>query len=159
VVPEPVAFVADAMLGSLARKLRVLGFDTVYYREGSDSDLEGLARRQNRILLTSDERLFQHATAKGLRAFLVKGSNERARVRSMVGEADSASVVLVRGTTRCAECNGVLKAVRRAGLEGRIPEKVLRRHRDFYECTTCLKIYWKGRHWSRLRRLSALVGP
>jgi uncharacterized protein len=157
-VQRQATFVADAMLGSLARKLRILGFDTVYYREGSDSDLEGLARRQSRILLTSDERLLTHAAAKGLRAFLVKGSNERARVASMVGEADRASVVLVRGPTRCAECNGVLKAVKRAELEGRVPEKVRRRHRDFYACATCLKFYWKGRHWSRLCRLSALFG-
>ncbi len=39
-MPTGPRFVADAMLGSLARKLRIFGFDTLYFREGPDLELE-----------------------------------------------------------------------------------------------------------------------
>ena len=50
-------FVADAMLGSLARKLRALGFDTAYYKSGDDLGIITLAARSSRIILTADRSL------------------------------------------------------------------------------------------------------
>lgn len=154
---RPPAFVADAMLGSLARKLRVFGYDTVYFRDGPDSELERLASDEGRILLTSDRRLFAHAASKGLLAFLVQGSSERSRLESVVEGAKRASIRLEHGPTRCAYCNGELALVRKAGVAGRIPKAVLAKHRVFYRCAGCDKFYWKGRQWSRLRRLSSVL--
>ncbi len=155
--PEPQRFLADAMLGSLARKLRVFGFDTAYFREGPDSELERLAREEGRILLTSDRRLFADATARGLQTFLVKGRSERARMLSIADQATRLSIRLEPGATRCALCTGELTPVSKRDLAGRLPESVRRRHRLFYRCAGCDKLYWKGRHWSRLRRLSSIL--
>jgi|SRR5208283_2379097 len=145
------------MLGSLARKLRVFGFDTVYFRDGPDSELERVARVERRILLTSDRGLFADAEARGLTAFLVQGRSERARLQSMVERARGVSVRLTPGETRCALCNGELVPVRKSDVAGRVPEAVRRRHRAFYACEGCDKVYWKGRHWSRLRRLDSVL--
>jgi hypothetical protein len=147
------------MLGSLARKLRVFGFDTEYFRDGPDSELERLAREEGRILLTSDRRLFAHATARGLQTFLVQGRSERARIESIVEQASSASIGLDPGATRCALCNEALTPLKKGDLKGRVPESVRRRHREFYACDRCSKLYWKGRQWSRLRRLSSVLRP
>jgi len=145
------------MLGSLARKLRVFGFDTAYFRDGQDSELERLARDERRILLTSDRRLFGDATDRGLQAFLVNGRSERARVLSIAEQARQFSIRLEPGATRCALCNGTLTLVSRGDLAGRLPESVRRRHRQFYECASCDKLYWKGKHWSRLRKLASVL--
>ncbi len=50
-------FLADNMLGSLARWLRFLGFDTAYPDVLTDKDLKELARQENRVLLTRDKEL------------------------------------------------------------------------------------------------------
>ena len=150
-------FVADAMLGSLARKLRIFGFDTLYFREGSDSDLERIARVENRIIVTSDRSLVAHSTRAGLTAFGVFGRNDRQRLGSLVEQARGGAVSLRAGPPRCALCNGVLERLARSQVSGSLPESVAMRHRLFYWCSACRKFYWRGGHWSRMRGLSSLL--
>ncbi len=150
-------FIADAMLGSLARKLRIFGFDTVYFREGPDSDLERIARSEGRVILTSDRALLEHSRRRGLRALCVTGKSERARIERLREEARAAGTELNPGAPRCALCNRVLARVARAEVEADLPSSIARRHRLYFRCTGCDKLYWRGRHWSRLRGLSSLM--
>ena len=54
-------FVADVMLGRLARWLRALGHDTLYFRDAPDSRLLGSALRELAwALLASSEFRFNH---------------------------------------------------------------------------------------------------
>lgn len=145
------------MLGSLARKLRVFGFDTVYFRIGPDSNLRKIASEERRIILTADRSLWREANSSKLDALLLEGQNDRERLRSLVEKASKASIRLKPGETRCAVCNGSLLIVRRADVSSRIPRGVFRRHRLYYECTQCGRLFWKGKHWSRLRRLSYIL--
>jgi len=154
---RPPRFVADAMLGSLARKLRIFGYDTVYFKEGGDDVLEALARKEKRVILTSDKPLFKHSQSVGLQAFLVEGSSDRARLLSIKGQAGSTlEFGLGKGrASRCAVCNGELELVgKRDAAATTVPAKVLARHRLFFRCTSCSRFYWRGMHWERLRRLS-----
>jgi uncharacterized protein len=163
-MPRRPRFVADAMLGSLARKLRIFGFDTLYFKEGDDAELETLGKTTRRVILTSDRLLYERARAKGLRSALVVGSNDTARLRSVIDQAgqDMGSHLHER-TSRCAMCNGELKrlgrkeaeAASRASPELRIPAGALARHRLFYICTSCSRFYWQGKHWQRLRRIAS----
>jgi len=144
------------MLGSLARKLRIFGFDTAYFKQGDDAGLKAIARREKRVILTSDKSLFERSQAEGLAAVLVVGRTDRARLLAVQVSAD---VRLVSGPTgrasRCAVCNGQLKLLRRKDVAAAaIPAKVLARHRKFFQCGSCSRFYWRGRHWDRLRRLS-----
>jgi uncharacterized protein with PIN domain len=148
------AFVADAMLGSLARKLRALGFDTVYYKTGDDSDLLDLAAREERVILTSDRSLASRALAKRLRAILLIGKNDRVRVRRLAGAAQLWGIPLVRGDPLCSLCGGRLARLRRKDVKGRVPLSVERRHRLFYKCFSCGQVYWRGSHWKKLRSLA-----
>jgi uncharacterized protein len=152
-------FVADAMLGSLARKLRIFGFDTEYFREGGDDALRALARREGRTILTSDKALFELSRREGLGAYLIEGRTDRERLLSVRGQAHGLSFRIGKGgASRCAMCNGELELLRRreaAALP--VPPKALARHRLFYRCTVCSGLYWHGRHWERLRRLSYSV--
>jgi uncharacterized protein with PIN domain len=80
-------FVADAMLGSVARKLRIFGFDTLYHDAGEDdSVLEALAWEEGRVMLTSDTILFEHARKRGIRAVRVVGDTDRARLKSIIDQ-------------------------------------------------------------------------
>ena len=154
---SPPRFVADAMLGSLARKLRIFGFDTLYFGRGGDLEFEALAKKERRVILTSDRRLFARSEGRGLRAILVEGTTDRARLRCVTTRSGlTITLGLGRGrASRCAICNGELEVLgRRDVASTEIPAKVLARHRLFYRCRSCSKFYWRGKHWERLRRLS-----
>src|SRR5512139_3461394 len=51
-------FIADRMLGKLAKELRMLGYDTVYYRGEKAYPLIKLAREEGRVILTRNTKLF-----------------------------------------------------------------------------------------------------
>ena len=53
-MPYPQKFVADAMLGSLARWLRAIGYDTAYLKNGPDRDVVACALGDNRTILSRD---------------------------------------------------------------------------------------------------------
>lgn len=179
-------FAADAMLGSLARKLRIFGFDTYYHQSGTDAALMDIARRQKRVILTADRLLFESANRRDITSLFISGRTDAQRLRCLVHEAEQAAIALDAGESRCAVCNGTLTTVGRGelaengGVAGNpvTPEIAtkakpqrkkaeasqaappLGRHRRYFVCTTCGKVYWRGSHWSRLRRLSKLLpGP
>jgi len=152
-------FVADAMLGSLARKLRAFGFDTVYYRDGSDSDLLELAASEGRVILSSDRSLSERADARGTASLVITGSKESRRLVSLRMGAEAKGLVLRRGPPRCSLCNGDLRRTPGRQLVGDVPANVLGRHRLFYRCLDCGRIYWRGSHWKKLRWLERLLDP
>jgi len=147
-------FIVDAMLGSLARKLRAFGFDATYYRAGEDAGMLGLARRDHGVILTADRSLAARANAKKIRAILLVGDSDRERISSLVRGAATIGVTLVRGDPLCSLCGGELSAVRKTKLSGEVPQSVMRRHRLFFQCGSCGQIYWRGSHWKRLMSLA-----
>ena len=147
-------FVADAMLGSLARKLRIFGFDALYVREGTDEEMMRLADDEDRILLTSDVALWKRSSAAGTRALLVTGRDDGSRMASLLEAAPGFSRRLDLGESRCALCNGELEKVGRGLAEASLSYGRAR-HRSYYRCKSCDKLYWHGKHWERLRRLNS----
>ena len=160
-VSGPTKFVADAMLGSLARKLRAFGFDTVYYKDGNDSALLDLATSEGRVLLSSDRTLSEQADARKTACLVITGSKESRRLVSLRTGADAKGLVLRSGPPRCSMCNGDLHRTPGSQLAGSIPARVLGRHRLFYRCVDCGRVYWRGSHWKKLRWLEKLLdqGP
>lgn len=141
------------MLGSLARKLRMLGLDASYFRSGDDYSLLSAARREGRIILTADRALSSMARRRGLTVILVSGRTDGARLRVMARSANASGIPLVRGDPLCSVCGGGLRKLTREDVTGRVPAPVERRHRLFYECSVCQKLYWRGSHWKKLRSL------
>jgi uncharacterized protein len=143
------------MLGSLARKLRIFGFDTAYFKEGDDSALVKLARRESRVILTSDKALFGGASRLGIPTLLVVGRSDGTRLAAV---ARAFRLDLKHRESRCAKCNGVLTKVgKQEAKDAAVPARVVARHRIFYRCTSCSSVYWRGGHWVRLRRLSSTI--
>ena len=151
-------FVADAMLGSLARKLRAFGFDTSYFREGEDADLLALASTEGRVVLTSDRSLVERARARRLPALLITGKEDSGRIASLREAARAGRVNLVRGPPLCSVCNGKLEVLAKSNVAGRVPLPVEKRHRLFFRCMDCGRYYWRGGHWKKLRWLERRLG-
>lgn len=147
-------FLADAMLGSLARKLRALGFDAAYYKSGNDAALLAAAAREGRVVLTADRDLATRAASKGVRAVLLTQKSDGARISAMSRACRDAGFAIVRGEPLCSVCGGDLEALRRSAVAGMVPPSVERRHRLFFRCLSCGKLYWRGSHWKKLRSLA-----
>jgi len=64
------------MLGSLARWLRICGYDTEYRRDTEDDKLIEEAEATGRILLTRDRQLSIIAGKRDVESILVKGSSD-----------------------------------------------------------------------------------
>lgn len=145
------------MLGSLARKLRAFGFDTTYAKDADDSALISAAGRQTRILLTADVSLESRARARGVQAFLVSGKSDPERLRTMARLASEKGLSLSPARPTCSACNGRLRTLSRGEASHLVPGNVWARHRLFFECEACSKVYWRGGHWKKLRRLKGLL--
>ncbi|HXW94731.1 MAG TPA: Mut7-C RNAse domain-containing protein [Nitrososphaerales archaeon] len=144
----------DAMLGSLARKLRAFGFDAAYYKAGDDGGLLRLSLSEGRIILTADRSLAARADSQGIRAIIPVGNSDRERLGSLSRGATAIGVSLVRGDPLCSLCGGELQAVKGSEISGKVPSSVRRRHLLFFQCASCGHIYWRGSHWKRLMSLA-----
>lgn len=138
---------ADAMLGRLARWLRLLGFDTLYYPHGSDADLLKAAIREDRVILTRDTRF---PRIKNLKDFLLIKSNDPIE---QVKEVISLYPRELKAS-RCARCNGVLDSVaEKEEIRDRVPEHVFFGRGNFMRCGSCGNVYWEGTHLKRFREM------
>ncbi|HUK80126.1 MAG TPA: Mut7-C RNAse domain-containing protein [Nitrososphaerales archaeon] len=151
-------FIVDAMLGSLARKLRALGFDSAYYRSGEDKGLLERSVLENRIVLTADRPLAARARARGIGTILVVGDSDRERVGSIARGAALSGIRLARGAPLCSLCGGELRPVGKGDVSGEVPPAVSRRHRLFFRCTSCGQVYWRGSHWKKLMSVARRLG-
>ena len=143
------SFIADAMLGRLARWLRLLGHDTLYERDITDDALLIIARREGRIILTRDTRLIQRRAAKGQALLIV--SNDTAGQLKEVMEHFSLKAM---DTPRCSLCNGLLVQVMdKRSLKDLVPEYVFLHQgkEGFFRCSECGHLYWEGSHLEGIR--------
>lgn len=151
--PQPLRrtrFVADVHLGKLARRLRLLGFDTLYARDYTDAMLVGLSARERRILLTRDVGLLKHSEV--VRGHWLRSTDPAAQLLEVI-EAFSLERD-IDAFTRCTICNGALQSIAREAVAGRVPPRVYARRRRFDQCTGCGRIYWRGTHFRKLEELS-----
>lgn len=139
-------FVADVHLARLARLLRMLGFDTLWWRQARDDDLVGSAEAEGRVLLTRDRALAGREDVT--RALWVWPATPGAQVAAILDRLDL--YAQVRPFTRCMVCNGQVTPVPQATVAERVPSGALREHGEFFACAACGRVYWKGSHYRHM---------
>lgn len=148
-------FVADAMLGRLARWLRVLGYDTVYDASLDDRSLVDLANRDDRILLTRDRHLLRELRPR--RAVEITQDAPLDQLAALVGGlALPAPNELFR---RCLVCNTPLDDVPAAEATELVPPAARALPGPVRRCPTCGRVYWPGSHVRRMTQALASVFP
>ena len=141
-------FVLDVNLGKLARRLRLLGFDSLYRNDWQDAELADVADREHRIVLTRDRRLlFARRIAHG---YWVRAVQAERQVQEVLRRFDLYR--LIRPFARCLACNGELAPVAKADVLDRLEPKTRLYYERFYRCGACGKIYWEGSHVDNMRR-------
>ena len=150
-------FLVDAMLGDIARKLRIFGFDTLYMKDTSDSSILEMALHENRILLTRDKEFFRRVVKAGAEGVLMERYDKIDNIANTLLKYGVRSLSFNPRTARCACCNGILALIKASDLEGAIPNKILEIHHNFFQCSNCNNIYWEGSHVKRLNLLAQKI--
>lgn len=141
-------FIADVMLGKLAKRMRLMGFDVLYESASEDNEVLRLALEQDRIIMTRDTGLASRPLAKNN---ILIGSDLVDEQLHQVLAAFSP-----RGDgplTRCSLCNELLSALDKKDARDLVPDHVVATVNEFWRCEHCERVYWKGSHVRNMTRI------
>ena len=138
-------FLVDSMLGRLAKWLRILGYDTLYFSSLDDNDLVRIARAEGRMVLTRDRLMVRR---RGIDSLFIESDDFMEQIRQLFHDLN---LKLDRSFSRCPVCNSPLQGVAKEAVRERVPPYVFRTQERFSLCPQCGKIYWRGTHWQRMR--------
>ena len=138
-------FLCDRMFGTLAKWLRICGFDTFYANAKlTDDELLEIAKKENRKLITRDKELFWTGKRENLNVIKITSTELDEQLRQVLqGASLDNSLVL----SRCLLCNSSLDSIKKDEVKGKVPPKVFEQHETFWYCPRCNKIYWRGTHY------------
>ena len=142
-------FLADSMLGKLARWLRMMGQDTTYNIELDDNELLELAKKENRTLLTKDLELYKRAISRGIDSFYVEGNFESERLARIAFRYDLRLVIDME-KSYCPICNSKLQSTLKEQLLGKVEKNTFAYYDKFWKCPNCGQVYWRGAHWKQI---------
>ncbi len=142
-------FIADVHLGTLARRLRLLGFDTTWERNLDDEAIIETAARERRIILTRDKGILKNGSVT--HGYWLRASDPAEQLEEVIRALDLAANI--EPYVRCMECNGELEPVARSDVARSVPLQVFLVYREFRRCSQCRRIYWRGSHFNRLEKL------
>ena len=133
-------------LGRLAKWLRILGIDAAYFNQDSLSSLIIQALRDERIILTRNQRL---SRPTGIKIIFIKSE----KIKEQIPEALQALGLRPDEKLmfkRCIVCNEELKDIAKEEVKDKVPEYVFKTQEGFITCLKCQRIYWQGTHWGNV---------
>lgn len=142
-------FVADVHLGKLARYMRMLGLDTLYDNNYTKDDLVNISIEKRRTILTRDRNILKRNDVT--HGYWVRSFDPLEQAREVIERFHLEGEL--KEFSRCMECNGVLESVDMEDIIDELPPKVRQSQTEFYRCPVCQRIYWKGTHYEKMKRL------
>lgn len=140
------SFVCDVHLGRLCKYLRMLGFDTSYSNDYTQEQILGISKSERRIILS---RSLQRIRNKELtHAYWVRSADPPEQLKDLVYGLD-----LLKWTnplTRCLNCNNLLESIEKEKVIDRLEERTAKYYTEFFRCSVCDQIYWKGSHYESM---------
>jgi len=141
-------FILDVNLGKLAKRMRLLGFDSLYRNDYRDEEVVNIAVSEQRTVLTRDRRLLYIKQISY--GYWVRSVNVENQVDEIVRRFNLYGSI--QPFARCLVCNGVLVPVSKADILDRLEAKTRLYYEMFYQCTDCQRIYWEGSHIENMRK-------
>ena len=142
---DTLKFIADCHLGKLAKYLRLMGYDTLFFSHIEDDKLVELANAEHRTILTRDRELSERKNAP---AFFLVPTDTQTQLKTLIEHfgltGNSAAF------SRCTVCNAPLEVIKKEKIIHRLPGGV-KKHFDYFEhCPSCDRIYWRGDHYQNM---------
>lgn len=144
-------FIVDMNVGKLARWLRMIGYDALFINGIDDDRLIDIALAEERVVLTKDTQIMRRrvVTSGRLKVVLIEKDNPKEQLYQVV---KTLSLDWQSGQfTRCLECNQKLVPRTQEEVKELVPPYVFRTQNQYMQCPSCLRVYWRGTHWQRMR--------
>lgn len=146
------SFFVDAMLGNIAKKLRLMGYDSKYEADIGDDDLINSAQKDLRIIISRDENLIKKASKFGIESIFLEKQEEIKQFHEIINRLGLKSIKINGDTARCPLCNSETNPIEKHNISDKIPAKVLEKNKKFWKCKNCGKIFWEGSHIANLQK-------
>ena len=145
-----IKFVADNNVGKLARWLRLIGYDTLFFEQKDDAQMIKIALGGDRVILTKDaqftkRRLVANGTLKTMH---IEQDDPRLQVQEVVRTLKLDHHF--KPFSLCLECNRVLVARDKEEVKNLVPDRVFETQTQYTQCPACHRIYWPGTHWEAM---------
>ena len=139
-------YILDVHLGKLAKKLRMLGFDTLYENHYSDEEIVEKAHAEKRVILTRDIGILKVKEVE--RGYWIRSQSPKKQLKEVLEHFDLYS--RIHPFQRCMLCNGIIEQVEKSDIQNEIPPKTKKYYDEFFRCKSCKNIYWKGSHYYKM---------
>ena len=149
--PEPLRetlFILDVHLGKLAKKLRMLGFDTLYRNDYEDDQIIAIAGKEKRIILTRDIGILKNKRVT--HGYFLRSTQPDEQLREVIRHFDLSGSI--KPLNRCINCNGTIIRVDKEEVSDRLKPKTRKYFDEIFRCTGCGKLYWEGSHYKNMMK-------
>ena len=145
-------FIVDNNVGKLAKWLRIMGYDALFFDGHNDSHMVRTALAEGRVILTRDTQIMKRrvVTSGQLKAILITSDDPEQQIHQVI---DALNLdCQFRPFTICLECNQPLEERSREQVKDLVPPYVFQTQSQYVECPACHRIYWRGTHWQAMNR-------
>lgn len=139
-------FILDVHLGKLARMLRMLGFDALYEKNYTDTQIAEIASAEARIVLTRDILLLKRKSIEW--GYWLRSKHPKEQLLEVLHYFELQQAL--RPFYRCMACNGCIQRVVKKEIVHLLLPETNRYFEEFYRCSQCHNIYWKGSHYEKM---------
>ncbi|MEO3978568.1 Mut7-C RNAse domain-containing protein [Streptomyces sp. CAU 1734] len=144
----PLRFLLDVHLGTLARRLRLLGVDAAYESEDiGDPALAALSAKERRVMLSRDRGLLRRREIWA--GAYVYSDQPDDQLRDVLARFAPE----LAPWTRCTACNGPLRDADKDTVRDQLEHGTERNYDVFAQCAACGRAYWRGAHHARLEAI------
>lgn len=145
-----IKFIADSNVGKLARWLRMIGYDTLLFKEKDDKRMIQIALKEGRVILTKDTQIMKRRliTNSKLKAIFIKHDDPKAQLQQTVKALNLD--YHFRPFSLCLKCNQALMPRSKDEVQSLVPSYVFKTQKQYTECPSCHRIYWQGTHWQAM---------
>ncbi len=145
-------FIVDSNAGKLAKWLRMMGYDALFFEGSDDSEMVAIALREGRVILTRDTQIMKRRliTSGRLKAILIESDEPERQMRQVI---ETLNLDCQSGMfTTCLECNQRLVEINKQQVKDLVPPYVFQTQNQYVECPACHRIYWRGTHWQAMAK-------
>ncbi|MCK4661388.1 MAG: Mut7-C ubiquitin/RNAse domain-containing protein [Bacteroidales bacterium] len=143
-----IKFILDVHFGKLSKYLRLLGFDCFYINDIDDNEIINIAIKEKRIILTRDKGLLKNMNVT--HGYWVRSQDSIEQLKEIVKRFHLDS--LIKPFYRCIVCNGIIEKASKEKIISELQPNTIKYYDDFYKCSLCGKIYWKGSHYEKMKQ-------
>ncbi len=147
-----ITFIVDSNAGKLARWLRMMGYDTLFFKDIEDGRMVDMAMKEGRVVVTRDTQIAKRRVAANgnLRVILSRDDDPKLQLLQVMKELNLDC--RERQFTRCLECNRRLVPRSKEEVKDIVPPYVFLTQTQYMQCPSCSRVYWQGTHWQRMKR-------